>query len=156
MVLSSAGGLRVGLWGRGSALFEGRVPSGQTSRKGVWVGGGGASGGQPQITLAGGSYAFSLDLTTDNVVRFMKTGVEQLASLDSAGIFRLTKTGNRIEAGRFHTPGMKLESNAPVPDANVDTAQAAIWFDATATAPKIMFKAKDANGVVRVGSVALT
>ena len=40
-------------------------------------------------------------------------------------------------------------------DAELSNSELAYWFDDTAGAAKVMFKAKDAGGTVRTGSVSL-
>lgn len=53
-------------------------------------------------------------------------------------------------AGAFHT-----KANAAPADASLAAGQMALWFDSTNGASKLMIKAKQADGTVKTGSVAL-
>lgn len=65
--------------------------------------------------------------------------------------------GNGTTAlSRFNKDGYFMTAKNTVPaDADVNTSEAAIWFDNTSGAAKLMIKAKDSSGVVRTGSVTL-
>jgi hypothetical protein len=48
------------------------------------------------------------------------------------------------------------EENAAPANGDLNTNELCLWFDSTNGSAKLMIKAKDANGVVVTGSVALT
>lgn len=69
------------------------------------------------------------------------------AARDAAG----TVTYWRVSSlGHMHV----AKTSAP-PDAYINAGEAALWFDSTNGAAKLMIKAKQADGTVRTGSVAL-
>lgn len=49
-----------------------------------------------------------------------------------------------------------LNANSAPADADIAAGELYIWFDSTNGAAKVMFKAKQADGTVRTGSVALS
>jgi hypothetical protein len=65
---------------------------------------------------------------------------------DSAGavLWRLDKDGYPI-----------LKKTAAPADASLNANEVALWFDATNGSAKLMIKAKQANGTVVVGEIAL-
>jgi hypothetical protein len=57
---------------------------------------------------------------------------------------------------RFNKDGYFMTAKTAAPaDADVNTGEAAIWFDSTNGAAKLMIKAKQADGTVKTGSVTL-
>lgn len=61
---------------------------------------------------------------------------------------------NSFAVNRDGAPLIKVGS-APADD-DIQYGQCAIWFDATNGAAKVKFKARQANGTIRTGEVALT
>lgn len=108
--------------------------------------------------------------TTDNLVIVSSTGNEavvtiqgraNVTALDVRGIagqteplvYTATPSGGVLQV----KPAGAIIFKASVPaDADVPTGHCALWFDSTNGAAKLMIKAKQNDGTVRTGSVALT
>lgn len=84
----SVTGFSTGLWCRGAAIFEGLTPNVQNSRKGVYLGGGDASGQDPGVEWADGVNTWRVDINGSGAaMRWLKAGVTVVASLSFAGQF---------------------------------------------------------------------
>lgn len=87
------------------------------------------------------------------------TAVRLIVSADgsqSADLIRINGASSAV-VSRFNKGGyfMTRLTSAPA-DGDLATGEAAIWFDSTAGAAKLMIKAKNASGTVVTGSVTLT
>jgi hypothetical protein len=64
--------------------------------------------------------------------------------------------GGSTPLSRFNKDGYFMTAKTAAPaDADVSTGEAALWFDSTNGAAKLMIKAKQADGTVKTGSVTL-
>ncbi|WP_284984304.1 hypothetical protein [Arthrobacter sp. efr-133-TYG-118] len=88
-----------------------------------------------------GTSAHSLYITRASA----QTG-DQISLRDASGVLQ----------SRFNKDSIFMTKvNAAPADADVNTGEAAIWFDSTNGASKLMIKAKQADGTVKTGSVSL-
>ncbi len=96
--------------------------------------GNGAAGSPSQMGFEGGIV---------NVSGSVISGSNVIAS--SSGSF-----GGTVEAAY-----LRVTANSAPADSSLDAGEVAMWFDKTDGAAKLMFKAKQANGTVKTGSVAV-
>lgn len=112
----------------------------------------------------GGAFSASFNnagATTQNVLQAINFGAG-VATLYLQGVAGQTGDQMRIvdsataTQARFDKNGvLMIKRNTAPADADVNTGECAFWFDSTNGAAKLMFKAKQADGTVRTGSVAL-
>lgn len=65
------------------------------------------------------------------------------------------QAGGAVQSRVMRSGSFATRNTAAPPDADLAAGEAAMWFDSTNGAAKIMWKAKQADGTVRTGSVAL-
>lgn len=94
------------------------------------------------------------NVITSNASAAIALALRPSGSLN-ASIFEVqTNGGTRLS--RFDKNGFFMTAkNAAPADADINNSEAAIWFDSTNGAGKLMIKAKTANGTVVTGNLAL-
>lgn len=82
--------------------------------------------------------------------------VTRSASGITGDLFQAAAEGSTTPLTRINKEGFLMTRKvAAPPDADVATGEVAFWFDSTNGAAKLMVKAKQADGTVKTGSVAL-
>ncbi len=82
--------------------------------------------------------------------------IKQMASpTDGNYMLKLLSSSDVVLGGVSKSGYFQVSVNSAPADAEVPVNSALLWFDSTNGAAKLMIKAKQANGTVRTGSVAL-
>lgn len=104
------------------------------------------------LTLADGSHIYLDPSSGGNAIIHQTAGgvVARLGAGSVAVDGDVVSSGNALINGYVQT-----DQNTAPADGNLSQGQAAIWFDKTNGAAKLMVKAKQADGTVKTGSVNL-